>query len=352
MLAADAKPSSPAESVARTGRSDMEWQEIVEPVRPFLAAVSRRLEEQLDAFEPEIVEPARYALASRGKQLRPALVGLAAEASGGIRDEHVNVATIIEMVHLATLVHDDVMDDARIRRQRPTVARQWGNSVAILLGDALFAHALTMAAAFPTTAVCRAVAAATRTVCSGEIIQTLHQGQFELAREHYLRVLRMKTAELFALACSQGASLAGAGEPAVTALHHYGMALGTAYQVYDDCVDLVGREDKVGKSLGTDLSNGKPTLPVIHTLEKAEPKERAALLRLLEDWKPSNRPQLMEVLRRHDALAASAETIAGMCREAAAALAPLPETPGRTALEQAARFLAGRARALMVPRPA
>lgn len=346
MLAADGKSSSSIKSVACAGRSDVHWDGIVEPVRPFLAAVSRRLEEQMEAFEPEIVDPARYALASRGKQLRPALVGLAAEACGGIRDAHVTVATIIEMVHLATLVHDDVMDDARIRRQRPTVARQWGNSVAILLGDALFAHALTMAAAFPTTAVCRAVAAATRTVCSGEIIQTLHQGQFELAREHYLRVLRMKTAELFALACSQGAALAEAEAGLVDTLHRYGMALGTAYQVYDDCVDLVGREETVGKSLGTDLSNGKPTLPVIHTLEKAPAAERTALLKLLEHWKPSHRLRLMAMLERYDALAASARTIAGMCQEAVAALAPLPPSSGRVALEQAAAFLSEHAQAL------
>ncbi|MCB1127252.1 MAG: polyprenyl synthetase family protein [Verrucomicrobiae bacterium] len=320
--------------------SGLNWQTIVEPVRPFLDAVSRRLEEQLSHFEPEIVEPARYALASRGKQLRPALVGLAATAAGGVRDEHVTVAAIIEMVHLATLVHDDVMDEADMRRQRPTLALEWGNSTAILLGDALFAHALTMAAAFPTTDVCRAVASATRTVCSGEIIQTMRRCQFELSREGYYRILRMKTAELFSLACGQGAALAQARADVVAALQRFGVMLGTAYQVYDDCVDLVGLEERAGKSLGTDLLRGKPTLPVIIAMERATPAERNALRSLLTDWKPGNHPLLVASLQRYDAIAAAVDVVCGMCAEAAETLELLPARPGRTALQQAADFLA------------
>lgn len=340
MLAADTRTFSQAHPAARSTESALDWQTIVEPVRPFLDAVTRCLENQLSHFEPEIVEPARYALASRGKQLRPALVGLSAEAAGGIRDEHVSIAAIIEMVHLATLVHDDVMDEADMRRQRPTLALEWGNSTAILLGDALFAHALTMAAAFPTTEVCRAVASATRTVCSGEIIQTMRRCQFELSREGYYRILRMKTAELFSLACGQGARLAHAEADVVAALQRYGMMLGTAYQVYDDCVDLVGREERAGKSLGTDLLRGKPTLPVIIAMERATPGERNALRDLLRGWKPDNLPALVAALGRYDAIAAAVEAVTGMCAEAEETLELLPARSGRNALQHAAAFLA------------
>jgi octaprenyl-diphosphate synthase len=327
--------------------SGLNWQNIVEPVRPFLDAVSRRLEDQLSHFEPEIVEPARYALASRGKQLRPALVGLSATAAGELQDEHATVAAIIEMVHLATLVHDDVMDEADMRRQRPTLALEWGNSTAILLGDALFAHALTMAASFPTTEVCRAVASATRTVCSGEIIQTMRRCQFELSREGYYRILRMKTAELFSLACGQGAALTHAPADVVAALQRFGVMLGTAYQVYDDCVDLVGFEERAGKSLGTDLLRGKPTLPVIIAMERATPGERKALRDLLTDWKPGNHAQLVATLQRYDAIAAAVEVVSGMCAEATETLELLPARRGRAGLQQAADFLARHTRMLI-----
>src|SRR5204862_6097532 len=136
-----------------------------------------------------------------GKHLRPALVALTANALGKADDAHVTVAVIIEMVHLATLVHDDVMDEAEIRRGRLTLGANWGNEVAVLFGDCLFAHALKLAASFPTPEICRAVAMATNTVCSGEILQTQHRNNFDLTREQYFRMLEMKTAELFALSC-------------------------------------------------------------------------------------------------------------------------------------------------------
>lgn len=343
MLAAETTSTPKRETAARSLDSAAEWQEIVGPVRPFLAAVAGRLEEQVGEFEPEIVEYARYALASRGKQLRPALVGLAASAVGQPNDAHVTVAAIIEMVHLATLVHDDVMDEAQVRRQRPTLALRCGNSTSILLGDALFAHALTMAAGFPTPEVCRAVAAATKVVCSGEIIQTERRCHFELSREGYYRILRMKTAELFGLACEQGAVHAGAEPDLSGSLREFGLALGTAYQIYDDCLDLVGTEAAAGKSLGTDLLSGKPTLPVLIALERTEGAEHEHLKNLLADWHPDNLPRLVAALERRQAVRESGEVVREMCRQAAARLESLPAGPAREGLARAAGFVAEQA---------
>ena len=148
------------------------WKQIVSSAEPFLQNVARSLADQIQAFDPEIAVYAKYALTGQGKQLRPALVALSAGATGEINDSHVLAAVIIEMVHLATLVHDDVMDEAGIRRGKPTLAANWGNEISVLVGDCLFAHALKVAASFPTPDICRAVAAATNTVCSGEILQT------------------------------------------------------------------------------------------------------------------------------------------------------------------------------------
>src|SRR5439155_2898736 len=148
-------------------------------------------------FDPEIASYAQYALTNQGKQLRPALVALSAAAIGEPNDSLVTVAVIVEMVHLATLAHDDVMDEAVLRRGQPTLAANWGNEISVLAGDCLFAHALKLAASFPTPEICRAVAAATNTVCAGEILQTRRQKKFELSRAEYFKVVSMKTGELF-----------------------------------------------------------------------------------------------------------------------------------------------------------
>src|SRR5262249_39302112 len=149
-------------------------------------------------------------------------------------------AVIIEMVHLATLVHDDVMDEAEIRRGQPTLAANYGNEIAVLFGDCLFAQSVKLAASFPTPEVCRSVAMAVNTVCTGEILQTQHRRNFTASRKDYFRVIEMKTAELFGLSCDLAAFLSGATAKQRSALREFGMAFGTAYQVYDDCVDLFG----------------------------------------------------------------------------------------------------------------
>src|SRR5262245_34481549 len=245
MLAAQSKASDAV--AAGDSIPNGSWKTIVEPVEPFLDAVHQGLAAQVKAFDPGIAPYAEYALTGNGKHLRPTLVALAAKSLGKVTDAHATVAVIIEMVHLATLVHDDVMDEAEIRRGRLTLAANWGNEVAVLFGDCLFAHALKLAASFPTPDICRAVASATNTVCSGEILQTQHRRDFNFTRERYFKVIEMKTAELFALSCELAANFSGAAEEVGAALRQFGLAFGTAYQVYDDCVDLFGSEAAAGK---------------------------------------------------------------------------------------------------------
>ncbi len=242
----------------------------MERVNPFLQAVDERLIRQANDFDPQIVPYAKSALNGGGKHLRPTLVALAGGAIGQVGDAHITAAVIIEMVHLATLVHDDVMDEAEIRRGQLTIAANWGNEIAVLFGDCLFAQAVKMAAGFPTPEVCRAVATATNTVCTGEILQTQHRRNFELSRREYFRVIEMKTAELFTLSCDLAAFLSDATTGQRAALRQFGAAFGTAYQVYDDCVDLFGSEAAAGKSLGTDLAKGKLTWPVLLAWERAD----------------------------------------------------------------------------------
>src|SRR5471032_507132 len=288
MLAAESKVARPDSNGPPNESSNGSWKQIVEHVEPFLQAVNQRLIQQAHEFDPQVVPYAQHALNGSGKHMRPTLVALAANSIGKISDAHVTAAVIIEMVHLATLVHDDVMDEAEIRRGKLTLAANWGNEIAVLFGDCLFAQALKLASNFPTTEVCRAVAMATNTVCTGEILQTQHRRNFELSRREYFRVIEMKTAELFTLSCDLAAFLGNAKTDQRAALRQFGAAFGTAYQVYDDCVDLFGSETVAGKSLGTDLAKGKLTWPVLLAWERASAADRTKLEGLIQNWQPQN----------------------------------------------------------------
>src|SRR6266700_479098 len=345
MLAAETKAVAVAALAKETPHS---WKQIVEPVEPFLEAVARRLAEQVRTFDPEIATYSRYSLTNQAKQLRPSLVCLSAGSVGRPNDNLITVAVIIEMVHLATLVHDDVMDEAVLRRQRPTLAANWGNQISVLLGDCLFAHALKLAASFPTPEICRAVSAATKTVCSGEILQTHRQRKFQFSREEYFKVLEMKTAELFALSCELGGWLSGATSPERAGLRQFGLALGTAYQIYDDCLDLFGSEALVGKSLGTDLANGKLTLPVLVALERSSVPDRAGLEKWIRDWDSGNLARVIELLEKYDALDESRRVIHQWLDAAQQNLSPLSETTSRLALIGLTGFLEQQTRALGV----
>lgn len=248
-------------------------------VAPHMAALDAFLRRQLDAFEPEIRDMADYCIDTSGKRIRPALVFFSGWSGAGAAPsaDLVQVAAVVELVHLATLVHDDIMDEADVRRARPTASRQYGPAAAVLLGDALFAHALHLAALFPTTEVCRSVSESTRRVCAGEIMQTLRRRSVAVTRADYERVIDLKTAELFRVSCALGARLGGHSDAFVADAASFGRHLGIAYQIYDDLADFFGREQRIGKTLGTDLASGKLTLPLFLLRDRLSPAERAAL---------------------------------------------------------------------------
>ncbi len=302
------------------------------PVEPFLSRVILALSKQVAEFHPSIREYAAYALSSQGKQIRPALVALSGRVFAPVSDALVEVAVVIEMVHLATLVHDDVMDEADLRRSRPTLAAKWGNGLSVLVGDCLFAQALRLAASFTTPEICRAVASSTNTVCTGEIIQTQQRHNFSISDEEYLLVLGMKTGELFALSCEMGAHLAGASPSQRSALRNFGMALGTAYQIYDDCLDLFGNEVMTGKSLGNDLAGGKPTWPILAALGKGTRFEKEQLLERLENWSNDFLPETIELLHRHGVLNSAQCLIKKYLDQGLAHLQVLPSNATATGL--------------------
>lgn len=250
--------------IVRTGEREGDLTSLHAMLGMHLRAVDRFLEAEISSFEPEIREMAAYCLGARGKRIRASLVFLGGwRGPEAMSDDLVRVAAVVELVHLATLVHDDILDEASTRHNRATAARRFGSDIAVLLGDALFAQAVTLSTRFPTTDVCRHVAVATRRVCAGEISQTLRASEKSLTEADYFRIIELKTAELFRVSCFLGARLGRFRDTFVEAAGVYGSELGIAYQMYDDLVDIFGNETAAGKTLGTDWESGKLTLPAI-----------------------------------------------------------------------------------------
>ena len=244
---------------------------------PELVAVERLLRRELSSDNPFVDRLAQHGFRLGGKRLRPALVLLSGQACGGVRPEHLTLATMVEVIHTATLVHDDVLDEATIRRHLDTVNARWSNEVSILLGDYLFARAICLASSLDDNFACRVISESARHMCEGELRQIESRGNYDLSEADYFEIIAGKTAALTACCCRLGAHYAGA-EPAVCeALARYGHDLGVAFQIADDVLDMVGEEAAVGKSLGTDLLKQKATLPLIWLLGTVSPAERVEL---------------------------------------------------------------------------
>jgi octaprenyl-diphosphate synthase len=312
-------------------------------VRPHVEKVEAAILEQARAFDPAVEGYVSYVAGSSGKRIRPALVALAAGATGGVHDEHLRLGMVLELIHIATLVHDDIMDGAELRRSAPTASARWGNSLAVLLGDALFSHALELSTEFPN-ALTRKIARAANDVCTGEIIQTQRRYDLNLSKETYFKIIRMKTAALFAVAGELAAALNGCSDDVQARLHGYGDKLGTAYQIYDDVLDLVGDEEIVGKTLGTDLEKGKLTLPILNLLECATEAQRSKLNRLLISQQPIEVSVLAGIADYQGAIDSAVQTACTILDQARADLMVLAPSDSVSALEQVTRYLEARLR--------
>jgi octaprenyl-diphosphate synthase len=324
--------SSPA---ASNRPPDLSFASVFGLLRPHMAALDLFLREQLDSFEPEIRAMADYCIDTSGKRIRPALVFLSGwTPAGQPAPDLVKAAAVVELVHLATLVHDDIMDEADVRRNRRTAAREYGPAAAVLLGDALFSHALNLATQFPTTEVCQAVSESTRRVCAGEIIQTLRRRKTAVSLADYRRVIDLKTAELFRVSCFLGSRLAGYAPGFVEDASHFARHLGIAYQIYDDLADFFGDEKSIGKTLGTDLESGKMTLPLLLLQERLPEGERAALLEEIEGRRPRRFSEHLQQMRDLQVFSGVTEAIHGELAAAAARLAPHAALPPSALLVQ------------------
>lgn len=311
-------------------------QSAVAPIAPELARVEVLLKSELQTGNPSIREMLEYVGELGGKRLRPCLLLLAAKACGEPSEESVRLSAVVELVHTATLVHDDVLDKALVRRHKQTVHERWDVPSSILIGDWLFAHAYGLANRGSSTIPGRWIADAAKQVCEGEILQGQSIRHFEIGIEEYIQLLEAKTGALCAVSCSLGAWSGGGDETACHRLQRFGLKLGSAFQVYDDWLDVWGNQDHAGKTLGTDLSSFKPTLPALRALDCMATVDR---LRLVNSLNQGDNASLMELQHAIAASDASNFTLAYAKRLIAEALEQLdclPESAAVVSLRQLA----------------
>jgi octaprenyl-diphosphate synthase len=337
------RPGDLSATVARdfpTLSTKLDLRRHLSAIQPDLEKIEERIRFQAQEFDPGISGYVSYALDSNGKRIRPALVLLAAKACGEAQPTHFDLAVVVELIHLATLVHDDILDGASKRRGLPTAYAKWGAELSVLLGDCLFCHALKLSAGFDNPAIGRKIADAAHEVCSGEILQTQRRFDLTLSIADYLKIISMKTGALFRVSTELAAVLNGCRPEEVLALRNYGDHLGVAYQIYDDCLDLVGTEGATGKTVGTDLERGKLTLPLLHVLAQANDTERERLHAIILHGTEESRSELLTQVVERGGLKNAIRRVQSFLDQAVASLQVLPKSRWRDTLESLPRAVA------------
>ncbi len=297
-----------------------------------LERVEELILSQAQEFDPGVAGYLEFVWKTKGKRLRPAITLLAAGTAGCILPSHINLAMIVELIHLASLVHDDVMDHADLRRGALTAYKRWGAEIAVLLGDCLFAHALKSCSDLPQEAA-REIASAANEVCSGEILQTQRQFDLNLDLTQYYKIIGMKTAALFRISAEISSLLHASSHEQRAAMRQFGQTFGIAYQVYDDCLDFIHLETTTGKTSGTDLESGKITLPLLLLLEKSNEEEHQRISGIILHGTRREKNRLAEQVVNSEAMDNAYTVLDNLFAQARAQLAIFPPNPYRKALE-------------------
>lgn len=311
-----------------------------------LARIEARLQSELTSRDPRVDEVVRHGYRLGGKRLRPNLLLLAGKAVGELTPDHELLGVVVEMIHTATLVHDDVLDEATLRRHVDTVNARFGNEKSVLLGDWLFSHAFYLTATIDgdAAAACRAIGASTNRVCHGELRQTLSEGDLNVSEADYLQMIDGKTAELTACCCRLGAMVAGGDARTADALESYGRNLGMAFQIADDLLDLLGEEETTGKTAGADLAKQKMTLPLIYTRDSLVNGPRVALEGWLASPGGESRAEIAKLVEAVGGVAYAKRVAGEYTRQAIDALGALEQTAAVHQLAAIARFATARDR--------
>jgi len=318
----------------------------LETLQSFLAddmrAVDHVIRQSLYSDVVLIRQVSEYIINSGGKRLRPALVLLSAGCFGYKGHAHHELAAVIEFIHTATLLHDDVVDESELRRGRKTANALFGNAASVLVGDFLYTRAFQMMVAVDNMEVMHILSDATNIIAEGEVLQLLNCHDPDIDEENYLRVIRYKTAKLFEAAGRLGAVIGGGSEPQKDALARYGMHLGTAFQLIDDVLDYSGEAAETGKNLGDDLAEGKATLPLLYAMKHGTADQAASIRHAIEHGGLTEFQNVLTAIRDTDALQYTREQARREVETANAAISLLPDSKYKTALLQLSAFAVDR----------
>jgi octaprenyl-diphosphate synthase len=315
---------------------------VLAPVADDMAQVSALIRSRLASEVVLINEISRYIVNSGGKRLRPALLLLVARALGAADALPQLLACVIEFIHTATLLHDDVVDHSDRRRGRQTANAVWGNAGAVLSGDFLYSRSFQLMVEADSMPVMRVMADATNAIAEGEVLQLMNCNDPEVTEARYLRVIELKTARLFQAAGAVGAICAGAGAEMQAQMTRYGQSLGMAYQLVDDLLDYTADPEVSGKNLGTDLADGKPTLPLIHAIHQGTPEQAALIREAVARGRIDRLADVMQAVEACGAIPYTRALAERYARAAVAALGGLPESPYKQALLDLTRFATSR----------
>jgi octaprenyl-diphosphate synthase len=307
-----------------------------------MAAVDATIRDRLRSEVVLVNQVSEYIINSGGKRLRPALVVLSAQAFGYAGNQHHGLAAVVEFIHTATLLHDDVVDESDMRRGRATASALFGNAASVLVGDFLYSRAFQMMVEVGDMRVMQTLADATNTIAEGEVLQLLNCHDAGVDAENYLHVIHCKTAKLFEAAMSLGAILSGAGKEMEQAAAKYGMHLGTAFQLVDDVLDYSADEHETGKNLGDDLAEGKPTLPLIYAMQHGDARQAETVRNAIEQGNIAQFADVLAVIKATGALEYTRKRAQQEAESACAAISALPDTKFKESLLQLAGFAASR----------
>ena len=320
----------------------MDFTTILQLTADDMRAVNTLIQQRLYSDVALVNQLSHYIINSGGKRLRPLLALICARACGYQGDRHIDVAAIIEFIHTATLLHDDVVDESDLRRGKETANNVWGNQAAVLVGDFLYSRSFEMMVDVGSMRVMEILASTTNVIAEGEVLQLLNCHDPDTTEERYMEVIHSKTARLFEAACQLGAVLAGKSPEEEQAMARYGMHLGTAFQLVDDMLDYTASSEEMGKNVGDDLAEGKPTLPLIVALRQSSGTTAQMLRDSIEHGGLENLDKIIQAIRDTDALSYTAELAKREAQLAIDNLKYLPASSHREALETLAWFSTNR----------
>lgn len=320
----------------------MKLESLYHLVEPDMKAVDAVIRARLHSEVVLVRQVAEYIIQSGGKRLRPVLVLLSAGALGYRGTHHHELAAVVEFIHTATLLHDDVVDESDLRRGRQTANALFGNAASVLVGDFLYSRAFQMMVEVGDMRIMRVLSDATNVIAEGEVLQLMNCHDADLDEARYLEVIRYKTAKLFEAAAQLGAIIGGASAELEQAMTAYGMHLGTAFQLIDDVLDYSGAEVETGKHLGDDLAEGKPTLPLIHVMRNGTPEQAACVRHAIENGGRDDFPHVLAAIRATGALEFSTKCAQVEADLAVAAIAALPASHYKDSLLELCSFAVAR----------